>query len=262
MPLQVRELVVYPVKSLPGIRVDQAVLGEEGLQYDRRWMLVDKNDNFISLRTEPILYKVKQQINEVRGLITFDSPIGTSSLDLDVGCELPLAPSAIWSDKPEVIHLGTSDFFSELLGKKTGICYMPPKRRKRFTERKNRSFYVGFADAYPVLVLSLESVQQLYGSSDEAFWIRFRPNILLSGCEPFQEDEMRLIYGAEVQLEMVNQCIRCNVPPINPVTLAIDKSIAKVLGSSRRTEAGVVLGMNTLVNKSGIIKRGELLYAE
>lgn len=261
MGIQVQELIVYPVKSLPGIRVHQTRVNEEGLLYDRRWMLVDDSNNFISLRTEPILYRVKQRLNEELGVIELEAHIGSSTLDLHVNTNCSLSQATIWRDNPSVIHLGNSDFFSELLGKKTGVCYIPPMQRRRIAENNKRNFFVGFADAYPVLILSAESVQYLYGNNREETWIRFRPNILLSGCEPFQEDGMKLISGDEVQIETVNQCVRCNVPPINPFTLEIDKPIAKVLNSMRKTPHGVVLGMNALVNRTGMIKKGEALYA-
>jgi uncharacterized protein YcbX len=37
----VARLFVYPVKSCAGVEVQEAVLTEAGLEYDRAWMLVD-----------------------------------------------------------------------------------------------------------------------------------------------------------------------------------------------------------------------------
>src|SRR5690606_28339420 len=44
------EIWVYPVKSLGGIRLDKALTEERGLQYDRRWMIVDDKNVFITQR--------------------------------------------------------------------------------------------------------------------------------------------------------------------------------------------------------------------
>lgn len=47
------ELYVYPIKSTYGIKVTEAEIGPFGFKYDREWMLVDEENNFISQRTQP-----------------------------------------------------------------------------------------------------------------------------------------------------------------------------------------------------------------
>ncbi len=40
------QINIYPIKSLPGISNEQSLVEERGLQYDRRWMLIDENNSW------------------------------------------------------------------------------------------------------------------------------------------------------------------------------------------------------------------------
>ena len=43
--LKLTQIWIYPIKSLGGISLSSAKVMEKGLQYDRRWMLVDDDGN-------------------------------------------------------------------------------------------------------------------------------------------------------------------------------------------------------------------------
>ena len=47
------DILIYPVKSLGGISVREALVQLRGLQYDRRWMLTDADGLFVSQREVP-----------------------------------------------------------------------------------------------------------------------------------------------------------------------------------------------------------------
>ena len=44
MKYVVKELFIYPIKSLAGIRVESAKAEEMGFENDRRWMLIDEEN--------------------------------------------------------------------------------------------------------------------------------------------------------------------------------------------------------------------------
>jgi uncharacterized protein YcbX len=60
--LLLSEIWIYPIKSLGGIRVKSAKVLEKGLAYDRRWMLIDRDNEFMSQRIYPTLALFKMQI--------------------------------------------------------------------------------------------------------------------------------------------------------------------------------------------------------
>jgi uncharacterized protein YcbX len=53
------QINIYPIKSLAGIALTSALAIEKGLKYDRRWMLIDKNNRFISQREYAQLALIK-----------------------------------------------------------------------------------------------------------------------------------------------------------------------------------------------------------
>ena len=62
--MYLQDIYIYPVKSLGGIRVDEAKVEERGLQFDRRWMLVDKQGTFLSQRSHPVMALLQVVLNE------------------------------------------------------------------------------------------------------------------------------------------------------------------------------------------------------
>ena len=56
------EIYIYPIKSLPGIRVSQSVVKEKGLEFDRRMMLTDTSGVFLTQRTLPLLSQFEMEI--------------------------------------------------------------------------------------------------------------------------------------------------------------------------------------------------------
>jgi len=62
--IKVSQLFIYPVKSLAGISVNAAQLTDRGFQYDRRWMLVDEQNQFMTQRQFPGMALLRTGITE------------------------------------------------------------------------------------------------------------------------------------------------------------------------------------------------------
>src|SRR5215212_5678609 len=58
------EINIYPVKSLKGISLKEAKIERRGLQFDRRWMLVDEKNKFFTQREFPRMATIKVEIRE------------------------------------------------------------------------------------------------------------------------------------------------------------------------------------------------------
>ena len=60
---RVSQLVIYPIKSLPGVRVDHLDILPSLCKYknflDRSWLLLDSENRMITLRNEPKLSKIR-----------------------------------------------------------------------------------------------------------------------------------------------------------------------------------------------------------
>ena len=105
--MKISELNIYPVKSLKGIPLEEALVEGRGLQYDRRWMIVDENSRFITQREVPRMASVKIDV----GTDGMRASLNGSSIDVPLDPRTgELAPVAVWEGDvtaefyPQEIH--------------------------------------------------------------------------------------------------------------------------------------------------------------
>ncbi|HLE91652.1 MAG TPA: MOSC domain-containing protein, partial [Anaerolineales bacterium] len=117
--------------------------------------------------------------------------------------------------------------------------------------------HTGFADAYPILLTSEESLSDLNSRLEAPVPMnRFRPNIVVKGCEPFAEDTWKRIRIGNVELAVVKPCARCVVTTIDKETLEQGKEPLKTLGRYRRHELGAIFGQNVISLNEGSVRLG------
>ena len=243
---RIARLFVYPVKSCAGVEVREAVLTETGFDLDRAWMVVDRDNNFVTQRELPRMALIRPQIrlNEV----VLRAP-GMLALHLSIATvEEPLRVR-VWDEEVPAFDMGAiaAQWFTDFLGQ--------PLRLVRFDPEHNRASdpewtggaeaYNQFSDGFPLLVASTASLEVLNGKLAAAGHApvgieRFRPNIVLEGVEAHDEDRMELLRIAaddgEVVLRMVKPCTRCPIPNIDPATAAVDPVVTDTLQGYRRNE--------------------------
>ncbi|CAM9315907.1 unnamed protein product [Discosporangium mesarthrocarpum] len=133
-----------------------------------------------------------------------------------------------------------------------------------------RGFQTGFADGFPMLLTSEESLQELNSRMDEREAVgmeRFRPNLVVRGWGPFGEDRWSEIQVGGLRMRVVKPCERCQVPTINQETLEKREEPRATL-SKFRTGAqlglwkqswaeGLFFGQNVLHEAQGMIRVGD-----
>jgi uncharacterized protein YcbX len=111
---------------------------------------------------------------------------------------------------------------------------------------------VGFADGYPILLTSDESLKELNARLETPVPMnRFRPNIVLKGCDPFAEDVWKRIKLGEVEMAIVKPCARCVVTTIDKDTLKTSREPLKTLNTFRRQAGVVMFGQNVIPLNEG-----------
>jgi len=85
---------------------------------------------------------------------------------------------------------------------------------------------------------------------------RFRPNVVVKGCEPFAEDTWNRIRAGDVELALVKPCARCEVTTIDKNTLETSKEPLKTLGKYRKQKLGAIFGQNVIPVNEGILRLG------
>jgi uncharacterized protein len=254
-------IYIYPVKSLAGISVTHWPVTETGLQYDRKWMVVDSEGHFLSQRTLPSMALIKTAI--------VDDALTLSASGMDV-LSLPLNPtggkiinSVIWHDSCDAQHvLATADqWLSAFLQVDCRLVYQNPDNIRRVDPHYGlASDQASFSDGFPFLIISENSLASLNRAMQlDMSMTRFRPNLVISGSPEYAEDSWREISIGNIEFRLPKPCSRCSVPTIDPVTAKTGKEPLTTLNRTRKWQNKVYFGQNALHNQCGELAVGDVV---
>ncbi len=258
--MHVSELYVYPIKSLRGIPLEEAQLDERGVHLDRRWMLVDADGVFISQREAHRLALVDVTVAGEGLRIT--AP-GMQPLEVGTGTGTPMR-TRIWRDDVNAVPVSkvADEWFSTFLGETVRLVYMPD-HAQRVVDRSyvQPDRIVGFADAFPLLIIGQPSLdllnEKLRAAGNEPIPMRrFRPNVVIAGARPHEEDEWRQIEIGDVPVDVVKPCARCVITTIDVETAMAGKEPLRTLATYRKRGSHVLFGQNAVHRALKPIRRG------
>lgn len=260
--LQISQLTIYPIKSLGGIAVDRALVTDRGFQYDRRWMLVDPDNGFITQRTVPSMALIRVALGceglEVR------SRLHPETLFIPFGQVLPeFADVYIWEDtcSGQFVSRQADAWFSSALGVACRLVYMPEETmRATDPEYAPAGSITSFADAFPFLLIGQASLDDLNSRLEQAVSMdRFRPNIVFTGGSPYLEDELHAFQIRDIRFQGVKLCARCPIPTIDQQTAERGKEPIRTLARYRVKNNKVYFGQNLIHQGIGEIKVGDTI---
>lgn len=265
----ISQLNVYPIKSCAGIALDAVRLLAHGLEYDRHWMLVDTNGRFVTQRVLPRLALVvpalstEQLIIRAPGCAPLYTPLDASAL---VGAKR--IEVSVWRSTLSALDAGdeAAQWFSNFLGVPLRLVRFDPAA-ERIANRQwtgDTIAPVCFADGYPLLVIGQASLDDLNTRLMQKGVApvpmnRFRPNLVLSGLEAYEEDYVDTLHidahdDAEISLRIVKPCTRCPVPTIDQTTGAPDPrwpheptDTMSVYRADPRQDGQLTFGQNAVV---------------
>ena len=117
---------------------------------------------------------------------------------------------------------------------------------------------VGFADGYAFLLTSLASLDDLNRRLASPLPMnRFRPNIVIDGVEPFEEDTWKRIRIDGIEFSVVKPCARCVTTTVDQRTAERSKEPLRTLATFRHVPGrGVMFGQNLVHHGTGTIRVG------
>jgi len=265
---EVTEINIYPIKSTRRISLAESTVLKRGLAWDRRWMLVDSKGHFITARKYPRLATVTTQLTtDTLKVCVREMP------DLSIPLEPPEAGETrqvtIWRDQCTAMDYGPDydRWFSEYLGLECHLVRM----RNTDVRAVNPDYGVGgdevsFADSFPLLLISEASLADLNNRLDNPVSMRrFRPNIVVSGCDAFDEDHWQRLRIGDLEFAGAKACSRCIFTTIDPETgeKDPDREPLRTLGTYRtREEGGIYFGQNLIPRSVGTIHVGDPVSIE
>ena len=257
---RISRLFIYPVKSCGGVELQEAVLTETGLEFDRAWMVVDEQGEFVSQRELPRMALIvpKMRFHDM-GL---RAP-GMLALHIALDAVEQPCKVRVWDDEVSAYDMGdtAAQWFSDFLGQKLRLARFDPDVRRLSSLQWTRGVEAlnQFSDGYPLLVASEASLDGLNARLANAGHApvgieRFRPNVVLVGVEAHDEDRLaslRIDTGdAPVELLPVKPCARCPIPNVDPATGQSSPAVGDALQAYRqdaRLNGAVTFGMNVIV---------------
>jgi len=266
--VKVSELAIYPVKSCGQVSVDNINADNFGLHMDRRWMLVDEKGLFLSQRKLPRMCLIQPLL--LKGGLRLQAP-KMDALEVEINIEGILCEVKVWGDICQAQDCGdkAANWFSTFLETKCRLVYFPEATVRQVDPGYAKpGDTTAFSDGFPFLLISgasLEDLNHRMQQQDPEQPIlemqRFRPNIVVSGCDAFAEDAWSRIQIGETILRLVKPCSRCVIPSIDPMTGHRGEEPIRTLKSYRRGVCGqkdskLYFGQNVIAESIGYFEVG------
>lgn len=254
MSYHVKSLHIYPIKSLQGINLTSARLVEYGFQYDRQWMLVDVDNQFITQRTMPIMATLNTKIEHNLLIVSTKD----SQIEINLNKESPSnIEVTVWNDSVQACTESDeiNHWFSQQLGMPCQLVKLTKNNLRQVdTVFAHNNESVGFADAFPLLVVSQSNIELLNSKLDNPIDMnRFRPNIVIAGLTPHEEDKLSSLIINDIEIKLVKPCDRCTVPSVDQKTGQKRGDVLRALIKYRQFNKNIYFGMNGLHQSQGTI---------
>jgi uncharacterized protein YcbX len=260
----ITELNLYPIKSCGGIVLREATITQAGLMnqhiYDREWMVVDPDGEFLTQRRHPKMALISPRIKA--DALELHAP-GMQPLEISLEMPDPNHASTlqvrVWRDTVKAYDCDetTAAWFSAFLGTPCRLArFHPHASRIASTDWTNGiEAPTRFADGYPMLVVSDASLadlnERLVAQGRQALPMnRFRPNIVIGGIEAFEEDFAETYKAGNALIKPVKPCPRCPIPSVDQATGEIGPDPLDILRTYRanpRVNGGITFGMNSIL---------------
>jgi uncharacterized protein YcbX len=260
--MRVTGIYLYPLKSAAAFPVDEGELDRLGLAGDRRWMLVDAEARALTQREIPRLARV-HAIPGPDGSLEAVA-LGMPALGVPVpSSDAGTVEARVLKRNGHGIPAGeeAAAWFSQYLEIDCQLLYMPPELaipvKAPWGGPEHRT---AFSDGFPVLLIGEASLADLNRRLVHPVPMdRFRPNLVIGGTEPYEEDAWDEIRIGEMAFRAVKPCPRCVVTTVDQVSGIPDASGEPLatLSGYRQRDGKVWFGMNLLHRGTGTIRLGD-----
>ncbi len=259
MTRSVARLRIHPIKGARGLDVQGLDFDQLGPRFDRRWMVVGPDGTFVSQRVAPRLATVQPSVDG--DTLTLEAN-GTAPVAVPVAPQGRRIRAAVWGSvvRVRLVSAAADAWFSSLLGSPHRLVFMGEDDVRHTDPAYAEGHRVAFADGYPALIVTTGSVDELSRRAGRAIPVeRFRPNIVIDGERPHEEDYWQRFAIGDLHFRGVKLCARCTVTTLDQRSGARDpdREPLRTLGRYRRIESAVYFGVNVVHHGEGRIALGD-----
>ena len=272
----VSEINIYPIKSLKGISLESSPVEKRGLRFDRRWMLTDRDGMFFTQREVPKMAAIAVRLDSGKLIVESESA-GTLNIPFEPDRAMRQKVVVWQSEVAGDVYTGeVSEWFSDVLGRNCQLLLMPESSERHVSEKFDRGDdIVSFADGYPLMMLGEGSLAEVnerlhdkyrneeYGAKLPLPMNRFRPNLVVQGSDPFEEDNWSKIRVGEAIFWVVKPCARCVMTTVDQARGEFDgKEPLKTIASFRQAKDVFPGTFESLGQTANAVLFGENLIPE
>lgn len=255
----IHSLYIYPVKSLHRCAVQSFRVDPWGPCGDRRWVVTDANGKFLTQRHHPRMATLMVQPVE-GGLVISNGRMEDLRITF-LSPDAPILNVEVWGDRVQAHDAGedAAGWLSQALGHGCRLAFMRDPRSARLKDAAG-IYPVSFADGFPLLLAATSSLADMNARMNHPVPMeRFRPNIVIAGSEPWEEDTWRRIRIGTVELSVAKACSRCKVTTVDQETGEVPEKgePLRTLAGFRHVADGIMFGQNALVRQEGVIAVGD-----
>jgi uncharacterized protein len=258
-------IYTYPIKSCGRLSHREIQLDKRGPIWDRRWMVVDSDGIFITQREISALALVQPRFED--GNLAITAPNMSEicvPLEREAGevwrVQIFKDTCAAWDEGDEI-----ATWLSDYLNVDARLVRMADDYvRQVDLNYAPDNTPVGFADGFPLLILSEASLDELNRRIVERGkppvpMSRFRPNLVVSGADAFAEDSWRTVQIGDMTIDVVKPCARCVIPTVDQLTGTVP-DVAEptaTLNTFRKQNGKVMFAQNAIHRAPGVLRVGD-----
>ncbi|MEN0005226.1 MAG: MOSC N-terminal beta barrel domain-containing protein [Bacteroidota bacterium] len=246
--MRISQIITYPIKSLGGFQQTTAVVTPQGLQFDRRWMLVTPEGKFLTQRTFPRMALFKTALSGDYLKVTAPNQLDSFiEIPLEAPKEQPAKMVEVWASDVMALQVNPEfdTWFSRHLGTECQLVYMPEESKRPIKAKYNiPNGVVSFADSNPILIIGEASLNDLNNRLESPVEMnRFRPNLVVEGSVPYGEEEWQQVSVGPVHFRVAKACTRCKMITINQSTAAVGQEPLKTLATYKAKNNQIDFGV-------------------
>ncbi len=256
--MKLTALYRYPVKSMRGESLQRMEVDARGPAFDRHWMVVNEKGRFLTQRELPRMALIRPEVVEgglrlrAPGMPELEAPSPSFSESVEV---------QVWKDLCRALPMGEAAdrWLREFLGLPCRLVEFPREEHRRVDPHyATAGDETEFSDGFPFLLISQGSLDDLNRRMPRPLPMeRFRPNLVVEGCEPYAEDEWKRIRIGDIPFRVVKPCSRCVIPTVNPETGEREgNEPLKTLMTYRKEGGKVFFGQNLIHDAEGVLEVG------
>lgn len=254
-------LAVHPVKSMRGIQLSHAQVSLSGLAFDRIFMVTETDGTFITARQYPQMVLFTPAI--MHDGLHLRAPDGSSAMVRYSDFAAAAEPTEVWGNHftalvaPQAINQWLSGFFS----RDVQLRWVGQELSRRV--KRHEAVPLSFADGYPFLLANESSLRDLQQRCPASVKMtQFRPNIVVSGAQAWEEDTWEVIRIGGVTFDVAKPCSRCIFTTVSPergMKHPSGEPLATLQSfrTAQDDSGDVDFGQHLIARESGIIHVGD-----